>query len=216
MFNITRKMVINDDLDAFAAIPQMIGRQSAHKVEAVAFALLLSNPDDFFHADNKNLSTGGGSALGIDGLTAAEQLFLDQTAKDGHPILVEPGVLLVPTSLKVTAQNLMTSEHILGPTTSKTMKNNPHRSKYTPISTPYLNAQGLSGQSSTAWYLFAKPTAGLGAAIEIATLRGRSMPTIESEQYPASSEYLGVAFRGYYDFGVAMGEHRLAVKSNGA
>lgn len=215
MFNITRQMIINDDLDAFASVPQLIGRQSAHKVEAVAFTLLLSNPSSFFHADNANLATGGGSALDIDGLTAAQQLFLDQTGKDGHPILVEPGVLLVPTSLKVTAQNLMVSEHIVSGATGKTMRTNPHRSAYEIVSTPYLNAQGISGSSAVAWYLFARPSAGLGAAIEIGTLRGQRMPTIESEQYPASSEYLGVAFRGYYDFGVAMGDHRLAVKSAG-
>ena len=41
----------------------MIGRQSAHKVEEVVFTLLLSNPSSFFHADNKNRSTGAGSVL---------------------------------------------------------------------------------------------------------------------------------------------------------
>jgi hypothetical protein len=52
------------------------------------------------------------------------------------------------------------------------------------------------------------------AAIEIAYLRGRRQPTIESGESDFNT--LGMQWRGYFDFGVAMQDSRAAVKSKGA
>ncbi len=75
------------------------------KPEAV-FVLLLSNPSNFFHADNKNLATGAGSALSTAGLSAAVQKFGDQVDPNKKPILVSPTRLLCGTALRVTAKEL--------------------------------------------------------------------------------------------------------------
>lgn len=210
---LTRQMMINDDLGAFLQIPRILGRQSALAVESAVFTLLLSNPASFFSVGHKNLQTGAGSALSIAALTKAEQSFLDQTDADGKPILISPAILLVPTALKVTAQQLMTETRVNETTTTDKPKtaDNPHAGKWIPLASPYLNAQGLSGSSATAWYLFANPAD--VPAIEIAYLRGQRTPTIESGE--TDFDTLGMKWRGYFDFGVAMQDWRAAVKNNG-
>lgn len=214
IISLTRVMMINDDLEGFLAIPAMLGRQAAVAVESAVFTLLLSNPSNFFSSGNKNYQSGAGTALQISSLTTAEQLFLDQVDKDGKPILLSPAILLVPTALKVTAQQLMTETRVNETTTADKPKpaNNPHAGKWQPYASPYLNSQGISGSSATAWYLFANPAD--VAAMEIAYLRGQRMPTIESSE--SDFDNLGMKWRGYFDFGVAMQDYRAAVKSNGA
>ncbi|MCC6427310.1 MAG: hypothetical protein IT435_10880 [Phycisphaerales bacterium] len=213
MIALTRQMMINDDLGAFLQIPRIIGRMSALKREEAVFELLLSNPATFFSVGNKNFISGAATNLGIDALTQGEQLFLDQTATDGKPILLSPAVLLVPSALKVTAQVLMTETRINETTTTDKGKPaaNPHVGKWKPVATPYLNSQGFSGSSAKAWYLFANPAD--VAAMEIAYLRGKRTPTIESGDTDFNT--LGMQWRGYFDFGVAMQDSRAAIKSKG-
>jgi hypothetical protein len=213
MIALTRQMIINDDLGAFLQIPRIIGRMSALKREEAVYELLLSNPSNFFSTTNKNYLSGADTALSIGALTLAEQMFLDQTDVDGRPILISPAVLLVPTSLKVTAQQLMTETRVNETTSTgkPSPADNPHAGKWKPVASPYLNALNLTGGSSKAWYLFANPAD--VAAIEIAYLRGKRTPTIESGETDFNT--LGVQWRGYFDFGVAMQDFRAAVKVKG-
>ncbi len=211
MITLTRQMLINDDLGAFLQIPRIIGRMSALKREEALFELLLSNPGSFFSAGNSNFLSGAATALSIDSLTQAEQAFLDQTDSEGKPILLAAKTLLVPTSLKVRAQQLMTETRVNELPASAKPANNPHVGKFTPVATPYLNAQGIAGGSALAWYLFADPAD--VAAIEIAYLRGRRVPTIESGD--TNFNTLGVQWRGFFDFGISVQDSRAAVKVKG-
>ncbi|TVQ64477.1 MAG: hypothetical protein EA379_01280 [Phycisphaerales bacterium] len=213
MITLTRQMIINDDLGAFLQIPRIIGRMSALKREEALFELLLSNPGSFFAAGNDNFLDGADTALSIDSLTLAEQAFLDQTDSEGKPIMLMPSVLLVPTSLKVRSQQLMTETRVNETTTANlpSPANNPHVGKFTPVASPYLNAQGIAGGTDKAWYLFANPMD--VAAIDIAYLRGRRVPTIESGE--TNFNTLGMQWRGYFDFGIRMQDHRAAVKMKG-
>ncbi len=211
MITLTRQMIINDDLGAFLQIPRLIGRMSALKREEALFELLLSNPGSFFGAGNNNFISGSLTNLSIDALTDAEQLFLDQTDSEGKPILLVPKTLLVPTSLKVTAEHLMTETRVNQLTAVPELASNPHAGKFEVVTSPYLNAQGLTGSSAEAWWLFANPAD--VAAIEIAYLRGKRSPVIESGETDFNT--LGVKWRGYFDFGVALQDSRGAVKSKG-
>ncbi|HPD28569.1 MAG TPA: hypothetical protein PLL20_01135 [Phycisphaerae bacterium] len=213
MIALTRQMMINDDLGAFLQIPRLIGRMSALKREEAVYELLLSNPGNFFSTTNKNFLSGADTNLSIGSLTLAEQKFLDQTDIDGRPILLSPAVLLVPTALKVLAQQLMTETRVNETTTAgkPSPMDNPHAGKWKPVASPYLNALNLTGGSAKAWYLFANPAD--VAAIEIAYLRGKRTPTIESGE--TSFNTLGMQWRGYFDFGVAMQDFRAAVKVKG-
>ncbi|MEQ9616657.1 MAG: Mu-like prophage major head subunit gpT family protein [Phycisphaerales bacterium] len=211
MITLTRQMIINDDLGAFLQIPRLIGRMSALKREEALFELLLSNPGSFFGAGNNNFLSGAQTALSIDGLTDAEQLFLDQTDSEGKPILLSAKTLLVPTSLKVTAEQLMTETRVNQFSAEPALASNPHAGKFTVVSTPYLNAQAITGGSALAWYLFADPAD--IAALEVAYLRGKRVPTIESGD--TNFNTLGVQWRGFFDFGVSVQDSRAAVKVKG-
>ena len=211
MITLTRQMIINDDLGAFLQIPRLIGRMSALKREEALFELLLSNPGSFFGAGNNNFLSGAQTALSIDALTQGEQLFLDQTDSEGKPILLSAKTLLVPTSLKVTAEQLMTETRVNQFDAKAKPANNPHAGKFTVVSTPYLNAQAITGGSALAWYLFADPAD--IAALEVAYLRGKRVPTIESGD--TNFNTLGVQWRGFFDFGVSVQDKRAAVKVKG-
>ncbi|HID74474.1 MAG TPA: hypothetical protein EYP56_00580 [Planctomycetaceae bacterium] len=219
---LTRQMMINDDLGAFLEIPKFLGRMSAIAVEEEVFKLLLSNPNNFFSAGNNNLLTGAGSALSIDALGDAEKLFINQVDSNGKPILVTPRVLLVGAPLKTLADDLWNETQVMVTTTAdkRRFATNPHKGKYRPFVSPYLNntaitdrnGEQISGQSDTQWYLFAD--ANIRAAMAVATLNGRRIPTIESDD--ASFDVLGMQWRAYHDFGVGMEDPVAAVKSAGA
>lgn len=211
---LTRKMIVNDDLGAFLQLPRMFGRNAALAIEKEVFTLLLSNPASFFHADNKNLITGASTALSIASLTQLATGFLDQVDANGDPVLVSPAVLLVPSGLSVYAQQLFNDTSVNETTTTDKAKpaSNPHRGLYRPVTSPYLYGKGLTGQSATAFYLFADPAD--IAAIVVAYLNGNQTPTIESGEMDFSQ--LGVQWRCYFDFGVGMEDHRGAAKSAGA
>lgn len=213
MIALTRQMMINDDLGVFLQIPRAIGRMSALALEEVVFSLLLSNPEGFFSENNSNYFVGSDSALDIDSLTKGEELFLDRVDSQGKPIYVQPAIILVPTSLKVTAEVLFKETQVNQVPANNKAKpaTNPHAGKFRPVSSPYLSLPGLAGSSKTAWYLFADPND--VAAFEIAYLRGRRVPTIEGGSTDFNT--LGMQWRGYFDFGTAAQDPRAAVKAAG-
>lgn len=210
MIALTRQMIINDDLGAFLQIPRAIGRMSALALEEVVFTLLLSNLNNFFSTDNANLLEIT-ATLDIETLTLAEQKFLDRVDEHGKPILVQPAILLVPTALKVVAEQLF-KEIWLNQVPAGNMAKpatNPHAGKFRPVASPYLSLPSIPGSNSADWYLFADP--GDVSAVEIAYLRGKRTPTIESAE--TNFNTLGVQYRGFFDFGASLQDPRAAVKA---
>lgn len=220
---LTRQMQYNDDLDAFLELPRMLGRLSALAIEEAVYVLLLSNPNNFFHADNRNVAAG---VFGIAGLTALENVFRNQVDGNKKPILVSPQILLVPTTLKVDADNIYEETTVNETTTADKAKpaRNPHKGKYKPVTSPYLNntaikvldeagnAAAIAGQSSIQYYQFADPAA--RAAMGVGFLNGVQQPTIESAETDFTK--LGMQWRSYMDFGVGMEDPVAAARSTGA
>lgn len=213
MFALTRQMIINDDMGAFADIPRSIGMGAAEAIADAVWSLLLSNPNNFFSADHKNYIEGADTALSVDALTAAEVLFSNQTKPNGKPLGVSPSILLVPTALKVAAQLLMSSTMLNETTTANKGKpaNNPHVGKFGVVSSSYLGNASFPGNSSKAWYLFADPNR--MPALEVAFLNGVDRPTVEKTD--ADFNTLGIQFRGYIDFGVREQDFRAALRVKG-
>ncbi len=213
MFALTRQMIINDDMGAFTDIPRQIGMGAAEAIADAVWGLLLSNPNSFFSAGNKNYSEGAETALSVDALTAAEILFGEQTKPNGRPLGISPRILLVPIALKVIAQQLMKSVDLNETTTANKAKpkSNPHVGKFDVVSSSYLGNASFDGASSKAWYLFADPNR--LPALEVAFLNGVDRPTVEKTD--ADFNTLGIQFRGYIDFGVREQDHRGAAKFKG-
>jgi len=215
IFYLTRKMIVNDDLGAFLQLPELLGLGAFLARERAGFTLILDNTSSFFVSGNNNYISGSTTTLTTTGLGLAEAALEDQTDPEGHPIMVEGMYLLVPTALRVAAERLYTSEKLIltGTTDAEALDNNIHRSKYQPLSSPYLgNTSFHASASSLAWYLFADPA--LLAAFEVAYLNGADAPTIEQVAPPP--DQLGLGMRCYWDFGVAQQDPRGAVMSKGA
>jgi hypothetical protein len=210
---LNRQQLHNDDLEALVDASRLLGRKSATAIEKAVFTLLLSNPSSFFSVGNRNLLSGATSVLSVSGITLAEQKFMDQVDEQGEPVVLEPALMLVPTGLKVVAEQLFSERVVNETTTTDKPKpaSNPHAGRFRPVSSPYLNAQALAGSSTTAWYLFANPAD--VAAMEIAYLNGVTTPTIESGETDFNT--LGIQWRCYFDFGVAMQDFRAAIRADG-
>lgn len=212
MFAIDRQMLINDDLGALAELPKQIGAAAGEAIAEAVFAAILGNAGSFFSAGNKNLVTGADYALSIAGLDKGYATFVAQTKPNGMPLGQQPAKLLVPGCLAITAQQLMTSTMLVNGTTKANPAANPFVGKFEVVASSYLDNAAMSGYSATAWYLFADPDR--VPAVEVAFLNGADRPTIE--QSDADFNTLGIQFRGYSDFGVALGDPRGAVKVTGA
>lgn len=217
---LTRTQIINDDLNAFAAIPRRLGRAAANKLEYIGFQILMDAGGTFYVATHRNLATS--NALSVSGMNALIKLFREQVdagagaaggtvAKKGKPINIMPKILLVPPALEFTADQLYTSATLNETTTANAPKpvDNPHRNKYAPLTSPYLSNQNLTNYSDTTWYMFADPAD--SAAFVITYLQGKRAPTIETAA--TNFRTLGTDYRAFFDFGVDVLDWRAGYKS---
>jgi hypothetical protein len=213
MHNLTREDIINDDLGAFGMLPSILGLKALQQLEKEIYTALLANPSNFFSAGNGNYISGSTTNLSIDSLTLAEQKFLKQTDPQGMPILIAPTVLLVPPELSTTA-NVLTRATEIRDTTANTKYGvtNPHQNSFTPAVAPWLSLTGITNASATAWYLLAN-VPGIAVA-EVAFLNGQQTPTVESAE--GDFNELGMRFRSFHDWGIAMKDYRAGVMSKGA
>ena len=214
MLQVTRNMIINDDLDALSGIPARLGRGAALALNDKFWTVFLNN-SDFFKSGNNNVSTGGGSALGTaDGaaINAAEVKFMNQTDPDSKPLGIMPAIMLVPPTLRNTATRWMGSQLIITGSDTAQGATNVYQGRYRVESSPYMENSAYTGYSTAAWYLLANP-ADL-SAIEVVFLNGRDTPTVETAE--ADFNVLGIQMRGVLDFGVALQEYRAGVRSAGS
>ena len=211
VLSIDRRDIINDDLGAITTVPRKLGRGSGLKINDVFWTTFLNNAA-FFTAARGNFISGATTALGIDGLTAAEVAFMDQVDSDGKPIGIMPSVLLVPTALAAIGSQLFKALELRDTTANQKFPvTNPHQGKFRVEVSRYLGNSKYAGSSTKAWYLLAEPTD--LPVIEVAFLNGQEAPTIETAE--ADFHVLGVQMRGYHDFGVALQDHRGGVKAKG-
>jgi hypothetical protein len=137
---------------------------------------------------------------------------MNQTDPDGHPMLTQPAILLVPTALKSAAFTLMNSERLIdGTGTAAQGDANIWRGRFRVESSPYMSNSAYTGNSAVAWYLLADPND--IPVIEIAALNGRVEPIVETAD--ADFNVLGVRMRGYSDIGVELQEFRGGVRADG-
>jgi hypothetical protein len=211
MLTIDRRDIINDDLGAITTIPRKLGRGSGLAINDVFWKTFMNNAS-FFTAGRKNYAAGADTALGIEGLTKAEQMFLDMKDADGYPIGINPAILLVPSSLSTPANQIMKSTELRVTASDTTYGvSNPHAGKFRVEMSRYLNNTNYTGNSSKAWYLLADPND--LPVIEVAFLNGQESPTIETAE--ADFAVLGIRMRGYHDFGVALIDPKGGVKMKG-
>ena len=213
IYKVPRKIIVNDDMHAYMQLPRIIGRGAALKLCTVFWTEYLDNAS-FFATGNNNYFSGGSSALDSDSLATAETKFKKQKDEKDQLIGAKPAILLTPSELSVTANELYTSTNLNtggSSTKAKVPNRNIWAGKYRPEESAYLSDSSISGNSALAWYLLADPQD--IAVIETVFLDGVETPTVESAE--ADFDELGIQMKGFWDFGVRKREYRGGVKSKG-
>lgn len=209
LFTLPLQLILNDDAGAFANLPSDIGLGAIQALSSECWSKFMNNAS-FFTAGRGNFDDGSDSALGVDGLTAAEVLLNNLTMENGEPLaLSTPVVLLVPTALGALARQIFKSEKILG---SSGADANPHSGSFMPVVCPYLHVSTITGYSAKKWYLVRKPMGSLAVA-HVAFVGGQQTPTISSVEL--SADRIGIGFRGMWGFAAALAEYRMGVAMKG-
>lgn len=211
---IDRRDWINDDLSMFSQVPIVLGRMAAVALEKSIYLLILENAGDFFGTDDKNISTGAGSALGTAGLAAAAQIFEQQLDSNNDPVMITPAVLLTAPKLSSTGRSLMAdSTMIQGTATALRGAGNEWANYATPVSSPFLAESTALHENADddSWYLLTGP--GDYSVVQVGFVGGQRFPHVE--QAVMDFDRLGLAMRSYWDYGCSFFEPKGGVLSVG-
>jgi phage head maturation protease len=211
LINVSRQMIINDDLNGVTRLAQNFGRAAARSIEKDVYALLalngglgpvMSDGNTLFHASHGNITTG--VALSVDGLQADRVSMANQMDKDGNDFLgLAPDVLLLPIALGANARVYNNAEFDPD-ATGKYAKPNTVRGLFgTIVDTPRL--------SGTRRYMFANPAT--TPTLEVAFLNGVQTPFMESQE---AFNQDGMSWKIRHDYGVAAVDWQGAVTNAGA
>lgn len=177
------RLLINDDLDAFAEIPAVLGRGGRRTIAKYATGLLFdsSGPDaTFISAGNGNLLTGNPD-LAIDSLATAIQTLAGFTDSEGEPIVIEGMRLVHGPGLRVTVQNLLNQLTVdltaAGGVSGQVVRvNNWIVQGLTAVEDPYIPIVCTSN-GATSWLLISDPNSGRPAA-RMRFLQGFEQPNL--------------------------------------
>ncbi len=182
MFGLSQETIINDDMGALTQMATELGRSAARTIETSVYALLALNSgagptqgdgQPFFHAANR-ANVGTSAVISVASLDLDRVLMRAQKDPNNLDFLdLTPAVLVVPDSLKGTAQVINDAQYDPD-TVNKLQRPNMVRGLFRDIvGTPRLAA------GTTRRYLFADPA--IAAAIVVAYLEGYGRgPVIDS------------------------------------
>lgn len=220
---LTRADMINDDLSALTEVPTKLGRGAALKLNNVFWTEFMNpsgNADDAiaFYATshtNANYFTGSTTNLSSASLKTALINFRNQVDPNGQPLGAIPAILLTGPTLEVDALELLKAIQLVGTgQTANTRQPNINvwSGRYEPVVSSYLENASFTNYSTTAWYLLADPAD--VPVVEACFLNGIEEPTVQTAT--PDFDTLGIAMRGFMDFGIKMQNFRGVQKSKGA
>lgn len=212
LLNVSRQMIINDDLGGFLNIVRAMGRGAARTVEVDVFALLASNPTmgdggALFNATavttagghaNLNASGAAPTVAGFEAARAAMAVQLDVGSNDY--ISVKPSIWLGPVALRGQAAVTNDSQYDLDVSSKTSFYPNKSRGLFDKV----IDTPRLTGNI---WYAFANPSD--EPVIEVGFLNGQQSPYTEMQQ---GFEVDGVTWKVRLDYGVAAVGYRGAHK----
>lgn len=229
VLRLSRTDIVNDDMGMFARNAQTLIRKGYNAREKALFKLIIESGagSTHFTAAHGNYTSGATTVPGtLTGMNAAVKAFRKLTGVDGEPINVEPSIVIVsPTYeaamnalLGAAVPSLILTEGNKDATVSvRSGATNVYSGRFggKTLTSPWLENTSAGGSDgATAWYLFADPN--VLPCYEIAYLNGQEAPTVEYFGLESEADSLGVAWRIYWDFGVAAAEWRAGVKIAGA
>lgn len=212
IINVSRQMIVNDDMGAFTSLLTMLGRAAGLSVESDAYALLLQNgglgptqtdAQPLFHANRSNV--GSGAALSAAALDADAAIMAAQTDPSGNEILnLTPSVLLVARGLRGQANVINESQYDPDSTANKAI-NRPNVARGF-----FEKIVGTARLTGTRRYMFANPSQ--YPVFEVAFLEGQETPVLETQN---GWRVDGAEMKVRFDYGVAAVDFRGAVTDAG-
>jgi ATP-dependent protease ClpP protease subunit len=208
MVNLSREMIINDDMDALSRLPMMMGAQASLAEIRMIFGLLASNPTmgetgkTLFHADHKNIATA--AALSVDSLGALRALLRKQKSKaakgeTGYSLNTPLDFLIVPAALETEAQKIISQ---ISPTKADDVN---------PFANLELIAEAVLDETSETAY-FGIGSASLIDTIEYGYLDGQEGAFIDSE---VDFDTDGIKMKVRHDFAAGVADYRGMTKNAG-
>jgi hypothetical protein len=179
---LTRRAIINDDLDAFNRIPAQLGLAFKRLEDNIAYDTLTANAalaDTGLLFNSTAVTTAGGhantasaGAPTVATLATISTLMRRQRGVKGDAYLdVRPKTLIVPVTLEVTASQLVGSNVDPAGTNARM---NPYFNALTVVSHPRLDAT-----STTHWFLAADPNS--IDTVEVCFLNDEPEPVLKNE-----------------------------------
>ena len=196
---VTRQVLVNDDLGAFADLSRRMGQAAAETEAKTLVDLLEANNgngpvmedgDTLFHADHGNKAASGG-AIADATLSAARLAMRSQTGLSGQRISATPRYLLVPPARETTAEKWLATI-----AAAKASEVNPFAGSLSLVVEPRL-------ASATRWYITADAAEIDG--LEYAYLAGGEGPQVELK---SGWDVDGVEVRVILDFGAGFIDRR--------
>ncbi len=211
ILNLSREMIINDDMGVFVSVSSKMGQAAGRTVEKRVYSTVTSNPAltqdsvALFHATHVNLASPGTvvSTQSFDDAAVAMSSQMDPAGNDFLDIV--PAIWLGPRKYKGDADVVNASKYEVIPGTPQRFEI-PNKSVGL-----FQKIVGTPRLTGTAWYAFADPN--VEAVIEVGFLDGIQEPQVAMEQNFRSN---GVAYRVSLDYGVAAVGYRGAYKNSGA
>ena len=215
-FRITRQAIINDDLQSFTQIPQMMGAAGARTVQFLVSMMLIHGDDadkgqvmthsgnPIFHSDHNNIID---EPLTADTLSEARKKMRQQRDPDGEGLL-----MIQPRHLLVSDDNVDNAYKLLQSTADPSQDNsavvNPNQAGRTGIQVIPDENLGYDeiGGDPDEWYLQADRP-----GVEVAGLEGPPQPVIETDNVTAR----GTEHTALLDVGVRQIDERASLKSTG-
>ncbi|CUX09347.1 MULTISPECIES: hypothetical protein [Agrobacterium tumefaciens complex] len=199
--NISRPMLINDDLGAIAELLTSYGASVALFEEltfyAGAYNGKLADGKTVFHADHNNLAAAG-SAITVDSVGEGRKSMGQQKSLDGKPLLANPArIMLVGPNQLTEAEKLLAS---ITPATVSTV--NIFSGKFELVETSQI--------ADNSWNLFADPVT--GSNYRWGYLEGYEAPRVRMDE-PFGSQ--GFSMSVEHDFGCGATDFRFGYRNPG-
>jgi ATP-dependent Clp endopeptidase proteolytic subunit ClpP len=219
IISVTFQTLVNDDLAAFVRVPVMMG-DSARRGRQKAISYILANGktlitmgdgNTLFGTEHSNYDEGSGTTLTVANIGAARTKMRKQTDASDNPIDVRPSFIIVPAALENTVDQILdtlvssSSSVPAGVVVSNKIRG------LMPIIDRYLDSDGVSGGSDTAWFLAAANTN--IDTIELGVLNGVDAPAVQEEE---GFSTLGYRLRIVDHYGAAPIDWRGLYRSKGA
>lgn len=208
IIGLSRRIIINDDMGAFADIPMKAGRRVADFENATAWAQLALNSSDgptitetgrALANTTDNTKAGSAAAISVTTVGAARAAMMKKTSIDGLKLNVAPRYLVTSPD-KFTDAEQFCSVNILPATDATT---NPFKGRLTPVGDANLTGNG--------WWLFADPA-------DLETLVYGHLAGAEGPRFQTREGFTvdGVEFKVALDFVAGAIDYRGAWRNAGA